>query len=70
MTDVVNVLRALVANGTELVIKQADFSLSLTATKTRAGEAPLCVTRILGLTKDDDDLCEAIVEMYLQLRAQ
>lgn len=68
MTDIVNILRAMVADGTELTILRAEFGLELTAHKKPTAGAPTTATRLLRLSDDNDALCTALVEIYLQLR--
>lgn len=68
MMDIVNILRAMVADGTELTILRAEFGMELVAIKKPGGKAATAATRFLALSDDNDALCTALVEMYLQLR--
>lgn len=67
-SDVVAILRALVADGTAVTICQSGFGLKLAATRTKPDATVVSASRAVTSSGDNDALCLSLVEIYLELR--
>lgn len=67
-SDVVAILRALVADGTVVTICQSGFGLKLAATRTKPDATVVSTSRAVTSSGDNEALCVSLVEIYLEFR--
>lgn len=68
MSDVVNILRALVADGTELTILNSELGVRIAAMRRTTAKSSTSAMRIVRVSEGNEALCRAMTEIYLELR--